>query len=141
MFPGDILWYPIDKVFSRISKVRVLWEKEKCFASLLLTNFLKLIKWGSLILCSYELNTSLMICLAKKKNCQIIQGLINELMTVLRPMGSIYCAIQDLFSSLPTLKDHFSLLFFYAGNYIVSENELIMSWLHLLKYLPMKGKK
>lgn len=54
----------------------------------------------------------------EKKTCQISQGLITGLMSILKPMNSVYYTFQDLVS-LSTLKDQFSLLLFYAGNYIV----------------------
>lgn len=82
-----------------------------------------------------------MIRLAKKKHtCQISQGLITGLMTVLKTMSLVYCTIQDLFS-LSTLKDQFSLLFFYAGNCIVSGNELIMSRSSALEMSAHEKKK
>lgn len=46
----------------------------------------------------------------EEKTCQISQGLIIVLMTVLKPVSSVYYTIQNRVVS--TLKDQFSLLIF-----------------------------
>lgn len=46
----------------------------------------------------------------EEKTCQISQGLIIVLMTVLKPVSSVYYTIQSRVVS--TLKDQFSLLIF-----------------------------
>lgn len=60
----------------------------------------------------------------EEKTCQISQGLIIVLMTVLKPVSSVYYTIQNRVVS--TLKDQFSLLIFVLET--IQYKEISLSW-------------
>lgn len=70
MLSRDFFWYHIDTVFVKYFKGQNSLGKGEVFCLFVTDKLSKIIKWGSLILFSYEFKTILMICLARKKTAK-----------------------------------------------------------------------